>query len=140
MKKLISITIGVILCAILAVLIHNQRLKAKVHEREATFISIYYLAAVAMDEYDYESRPKTIEELLAPRGSVLLRPFVDGISYTVSETGFSLAESVSRRTTMFESDRIVSNENAWPHWEDSGEYARRGDRHFPAKHLKYPEQ
>jgi len=138
MKKRVSIILGVILCVILSGFILNQRLKAKVADRESTFISIYYLAIEALDE-DYASRPKSIDELLAHYGgseSVLLEPFVDGLSYSVTESGFHLAEPVARRKSWFEDDRIVADENEWPHWEDSGEQATKHGAEIPERHLK----
>ncbi|NWK57636.1 hypothetical protein HW115_18610 [Verrucomicrobiaceae bacterium N1E253] len=138
MKKRVSIVIGVLLFVVLGITIYNQNLKAKATDREATIVSIYYLAICSLDE-DSASRPQNIEELLVHYGgsdSVLLEPFEDGLSFELTETGFILAEPKAQRISLFKRDRIVADERKWPHWKASGEYARKHGVKPPQKDIE----
>jgi hypothetical protein len=113
-----------------ALFVSNQRLKAQRWEREANFIALHFLAAVAAGE-DGEGA-KDLGELLRLYGgkdSVLLRPFPHGLVYKPNGDSFTLEEPQAQSISLLKKDRLIGSDRKWPRWESSGEYAR-----------KFPEQ
>ena len=129
-KRSILMLAFLVLLAVGALFVSDQRLKAQRSEREANFIALHFLAAGEAKEYGEGS--KILENLLRfPGGNRdgLLRPFPQGLVYKPNGGSFTLEEPRGRNISLLKKDRLIGTDRKWPRWESSGEYAR-----------KFPEQ
>ena len=125
-----SIIGGLALCAIITLVIikiERQQLVSHRREREAHFVTVYFLASNSEWKADLDG-PKNYAELLSPIGggeAGIGRPFVDGLDYRPTGDSFVLEEPKAHRVSFFRSDRLVATDQRWPRWEATGEYARK---------------
>ena len=131
-KRSILMLAFLVLLAVGALFVSDQRLKAQRSEREAHFVTIHFIAAEAAAEAEDDEGAKDLEGLLRLSGgkdSVLLRPFPQGLVYKPNGGSFTLEEPRARNISLLKKDRLIGTDRKWPRWESSGEYAR-----------KFPEQ
>jgi hypothetical protein len=129
-KRSILMLAFVVLLAVAGFFAFKPRFAAQTRDRETNFVTIHFLAAKAAEE-DGEGA-KDVGELLrsfGDNGSVLLRPFPQGLVYKPNGDSFTLEEPQARSISLLKKDRLIGSDRKWPRWESSGEYAR-----------KFPEQ
>ena len=108
-----------------ALWISDQRLKAKRWEREANFVTLHFLVAIAAEEEGEATRDLDSLLELYGAGTVLMRPFPDGLVYQWKGKSFTLEEPRARSVSLLKRDRLIATDRRWPRWERSGEYARK---------------
>lgn len=109
----------------------DQRLKVQRQEREANFVAIHFLVASAAEEDGEATRDLESLFKLYGAGSVLMKPFPDGLAYRRDGESFTLEEPRARNVSLLKRDRLVATDRKWPRWESSGEYARK----FPGQEV-----
>lgn len=106
----------------------SHRLAAERQSRESHFIAIHFRATELAREDD-KRVPKSFDQLVGRlvggADSGLLKPFPEGLIFRSEGSHFTLEEPRASRISFRRADRLVATDSIWPHWERSGDVARK---------------
>lgn len=122
--KRMVIVISLCCGMILGTWILNTQIRINREKRERYFVDIHCIAMQSVVDPVAEP-PNTIHEMMEIYagegvGSVMLKPFRNGLTYQRTPRGFMISEPQREFVSLFRRDRLVATDRDWPHWESSG--------------------